>query len=289
MKLLNLIALLSLIFLGSCKKKNNDPEEATPTYDTATAYTLSDVSYGSDPEQNMDIYLPANRNSGNTKVFVLIHGGGWSAGDKADYDYFFNSLISLYPNHAIINLNYRLATSSSPAYPKQIDDIQLALDHIQSEQYDLSRQYLLIGSSAGGHLALLYGYTADANHYVKGICNTVGPADITDTAYTNNVIYMAALGSLVGNVTYSQNPTLYETVSPAKHVTASSPKTISFYGDSDPLVPSSQMHLLHDELNLHNVYNESTMYPGEGHGGWSEAHSQDAVLKMINFINQHFN
>jgi acetyl esterase/lipase len=287
------LPLCFLLLIASCKKEANKDEEPKPVsnevvYNAATSYDLQNISYASDPQQKMDIYLPVNRNVSQTKVFVLIHGGGWSAGDKADYTYFLNSLKSIYPDHAVINLNYRLATSSSPAYPKQINDIQAAMDHIQLAKYNLSKQYCLVGSSAGGHLSLLYGYAFDNNHYVKIICNTVGPADLTDSAYTQNPIYAGALSSLVGNVSYAQNPTLYEEVSPAKRVTPSSPKTISFYGDSDPLIPSSQMPRLHNALNAKNIYNEATMYPGGGHGGWTDAQNQDAVLKMMNFINTYF-
>lgn len=278
------VLVLALLSINGCKPKNND----LSTYDATATYTIQNILYGNDAQQAMDIYLPANRTADSTKVFVLIHGGGWSAGDKADYQDFFNSLKALYPNYAVINLNYRLATTSSPAYPKQLNDIQSALNHIQLAKYGVSKQYLLFGSSAGGHLALLYGYAFDTDHYVKGICNTVGPADLTDTAYTNNAAYAGLLAAVTGNVTYAQNPALYAQVSPAKRVTPASPKTISFYGDTDPLIPSSQMGLLHSALNANGVYNEATMYTGEGHGGWNTTHTQDAIAKTINFINQYF-
>lgn len=290
MKITQSIALFLIpvaLLFSSCKKDKDKEEEVV--YEATKSYTLSNVSYGNDSEQIMDIYLPANRSANTTKVFVLLHGGGWHAGDKSDFAEFFNTLKQYYPNHAIININYRLATSSSPAYPKQINDIQIALDHIQLPKYDLSKQYLLFGASAGGQLALLYGYKFDANHYVKAICNTVGPTDFTDPNYTDNMIYTYALSSLVGSYTYAQNPDLYAEVSPAKHVTATSPKTISFFGDSDPLIPSSQLPLLHNELDAKGVYNESTLYAGEGHGGWSQANATDYALKIANFINEHFN
>ncbi len=291
MKIPQTIAFIFIPFIllfTSCKK-DKDKEEEEVVYETTQAYTLSNVSYGNDSEQIMDVYLPANRSAGTTKVFVLLHGGGWHAGDKADFTEFFNTLKQFYPNHAIINVNYRLATSSSPAYPKQINDIKAALEHIQLPKYDLSKQYLLFGASAGGQLGLLYGYRFDPNHYVKAICNTVGPTDFTDPNYTENILFTYGLTSLVGPYTYAQNPDLYAEVSPAKFVTATSPKTISFFGDADPLIPSSQMPLLHNELDAKGVYNEATLYPGEGHGGWSQANATDYMLKIANFINVHFN
>ncbi len=276
-----LICLL-ILFTTACKKKNPDPET---TYETSQEYNLQNISYGSDNQQKMDIYLPANRDS-NTKVFVLIHGGGWSGGDKADFTYLLNSLKTYYPDHAIININYRLATEASPAYPKQINDIQAALTEISLEKYHVSSQFFLFGASAGGHLSLLYAYSFDPDHHVKGICNTVGPSDLTDPNYLNNPVYSSVYPVLVNGG--AQNQSGVEAVSPALHVTPASPPTISFYGDSDPLVPSTQMTRLHDALNANGVYNQATMYQGAGHGNWNQTQSNDYVAKILVFVNSYF-
>lgn len=286
-----IVLLICFLFVTSCTKEREPDSDGDDKihYNPSIAYTLKDISYGKESQQKMDIYLPADRNAQRTKVFVLIHGGGWSEGDKVDFADFFAGLKNIYPDHAVINLNYQLATSSSPGYPKQINDIQAALSHIQLPRYNLSRQYFLVGISAGAHLALLYGYAFDTNHYVKGICNTVGPADLTDPACTNNVFLMSAISSLLGSgILYADNPGLYEEVSPAKRVTPSSPATISFYGDSDPLIPVSQMPRLHNALDANGVYNEAIMYPNAGHGTWSQTQTEDYVTKMLHFINQHF-
>jgi acetyl esterase/lipase len=274
---------LLLLVSSACKKNNPDTE---PVYNTDQAYDLQNISYGTDNQQKMDIYLPANRSSATTKVFVLIHGGGWSGGDKADFTYLLNSLKAYYPNHAIININYRLATEASPAYPKQINDIQSALTEISDPKYSVSSQFFLFGSSAGGHLSMLYSYGYDPDHHVKGICNTVGPSDFTDPNYLNNPIYTPFYNVLIASGTQSQAG--IEQVSPAYQVTSASPPTISFYGDSDPLVPSTQMARLHDALNAHGVYNQATMYQGAGHGNWNTTQSNDYVAKILLFINTYF-
>ena len=40
-----------------------------------------DVPYGPHPDEVMDIYLP-NEGEGPFPVIVMVHGGGWSDGDK---------------------------------------------------------------------------------------------------------------------------------------------------------------------------------------------------------------
>jgi acetyl esterase/lipase len=52
-----------------------------------------DIAYGNNPDQKFDLYLPANRTQ-NTKTLILVHGGGWNSGDKADM----NFVISFYPS-----------------------------------------------------------------------------------------------------------------------------------------------------------------------------------------------
>lgn len=282
-RLVTPVIFLLVLVISACKKDSPDPET---TYDVSQAYDLQNISYGTDGQQKMDIYLPANRSTGTTKVFVLIHGGGWSGGDKADFTYLLNSLKTYYPNHAIININYRLASEASPAYPKQITDIQSALTEISDPKYNVSSQFFLFGSSAGGHLSLLYSYGFDPDHHVKGICNTVGPTDFTDPNYLNDPLYASFYNVLIPGGT--QNQAGIEDISPALQVTATSPPTISFYGDSDPLIPSTQMARLHDALNAHGVYNQATMYQGAGHGNWNQAQSNDCVAKILLFVNTYF-
>lgn len=276
----------AVLTFTSCKKEvNNDVE-----YNIDQSYSLTNIAYGSHGKQKMDIYLPEGRSAATTKVFVLIHGGGWHAGSKSDMTASFDNLKEVYPDYAIINMNYRLGTVQSPGYDKQIKDIQKALEHFQDPKYNVSDEYFLIGASAGAHLSLLYGYGFDNQNNVKGICNIVGPSDITDPAYLNgNDPYLEyAFTTLVGPYTYQQKPELYEEASPITYISATSPPTISFYGDTDPLIPTSQMTLLHDKLNLHGVDNEATMYAGEGHGNWSYANNLDFILKLYDFINTHF-
>lgn len=292
-KIIFLSVLISFLF--SCKKDEItiDPEEPIVTEDTVSVYLanklyeLQDVRYGNDTQHVLDVYLPANRTK-ETKVFVLIHGGGWQSGSKDDYRYFYDALKQFYPECAIINIGYRLATVDNPGYPKQIEDIGAALKFMQHPNFIISNDYFLFGASAGGHLAMLYSYGFDVLKEVKGICNTVGPADFTDPSYTENSAFDYGLLNFVGNYTYAQKPELYKEVSPAWRVTANSPPTISFYGDSDPLVPATQIDRLHDKLDEFGVYNDKTLYPGEGHGGWNDAHNQHYQNKIVQFLQEVF-
>ena len=286
-KPLILLLLINCIGLSSCKKYDPDPTD-DPKYSTSEAYTLSNISYGSDGEQKMDIYLPKDRSATTTKVFVLIHGGCWSSGYNSGFSSVLNNLKNTYPDYAVINLNYRLGTVNNPGYPKQIEDIQKALSEIQKTEYTVSNEYFFYGISAGAHLSLLYGYAFDPNHEVKGICNVVGPSEFADSAYTNSFTESYITPFLVGTETINQNPALFDEVSPAKQVTANAPPTISFYGGADTFVPSSQLTLLHDQLDDFGVYNESTLYPTKTHTSWTQAEINDFTTKLGQFLETYF-
>src|SRR5690349_21093149 len=42
---------------------------------------IADIGYGDDPAQRLDAYLPAHPTG---QAVLLVHGGGWRRGDKAD-------------------------------------------------------------------------------------------------------------------------------------------------------------------------------------------------------------
>ena len=151
--------------------------------------TQLNVSYGDNPQQKYDLYLPEGRSSEKTKIIILIHGGGWIDGDKEDMNEYIPILKEKHPNHAIVNINYVLAAPpSTPAFPNQFLDVGKVINKLtqESEELELLPEFGLIGASAGAHIALQYDYVYDTDDKVKMICDIVGPTDFTDPFYTEN-------------------------------------------------------------------------------------------------------
>lgn len=278
MKKLLTLPFLFLFLITGCSK--SDDENTV----TLKAETLMNVSYGTDGEQKIDIYLPEGRND-NTKVVLLLHGGSWISGDKTDISSIVPIIQLQFPDYAIVNVNYRLATQNSPAFPKQIDDIKSVIQYLENNNYHISNDYAFIGFSAGAHLSMLYGYAYDTDHDVKAICDVVGPADFTDPEYTSHPLYASASQALIGTATPTQQQ--IETVSPVAHITAQSPPTISFYGGQDYLVPASQGPILKSNLDAAGVSNEFNFYPNGGHGDWDDATYQEVYGKIAQFLTTH--
>lgn len=271
-----------IAFLG-CSSDNSD--DSTDTLDTSTSYEELNISYGSDTEQVFDLYLPPNRTS-TTKTIILVHGGGWSAGDKADMNTFKEFIKDQMPNYAVANINYRLADANNQAYPMQINDITSVVNYIaeNDDYYTISNDIGFVGVSAGAHLSLLWSYAFDNDNKVDMVCSVVGPTNFTDPAYLNNT--NTELQELLDNLTIDTSTAFLEEVSPYHRATTTSPPTILFYGGVDPLIPTTQGTAMRDKLEELNVAHQFTLYPDEGHG-WIGLNLLDTSVKLKAFIETH--
>lgn len=257
----------------------NDPQDPT-----ALEFRQDlNVSYGSDSNQVFDIYLPAGRTL-NTKVMILVHGGGWTSGDKADMNPYKDVLLQEQPDIAIVNLNYRLADQNNLPIPMQTDDISAVINFLKANQndYTISNDFGFTGVSAGGHLALLWSYTLDSDNDVKMVCSIVGPTNLADPEYTDNPIYAPLFEIFGDDITTDY----LENSSPLHRVTASAPPTILFYGGQDPLVPTSQGVDMNAQLETLGIIHEFTLYENEGHG-WVGLNLLDTWSKLKLFTETH--
>jgi len=281
-----IISIIFIVCFFSCADNDNiDPHNSN------TIIEHLDVIYGENPLQNYDIYLPENRTILDTKVFVLVHGGSWVGGDKNDLNPLVAALKTKFPTYAIVNINYQLASLGKSPFPMQINDIQAVLEHLKqkSYEYNISSRYGFIGTSAGGHLALLYSYAYNNLSEVEMVCSIVGPTNFTDENYISNPNYSNLINviELITNVSYETNPTYYKNLSPYHIVTENAPPTLLFYGGNDDMIPTSQGVDLHFKLDELNVINEFTLYENEGHG-WQEPALNDTYEKLENFIKIYF-
>ena len=269
------IFLLSLFF-SSCKK-DEDTEQDMPV-------TMLNVSYGTNAQQKMDVYLPAERSATNTKVIIMIHGGAWNAGDKADFNEYVDSLKKREPSYAIFNINYRLANTPD-IFPVQEQDIKAAVEfiHNKRQEYKISEKFALIGASAGAHLALLQGYKYTSPVKPKAIIDFFGPTDLV-ALYNNppNPLVQPLLLAVTGS-TPTTNNTLYTQSSPINFVSSQSPPTMILHGGTDIVVSSSQSVALDTKLFISGVTHQYIFYPTEGHG-WIGANLTDSFNKILAFL-----
>jgi len=269
-----ILILFSLVF-SSCKKEDDTEQDLS--------VTMLNVSYGSNSQQKMDVYLPATRSTTTTKVMIMIHGGGWNTGDKTDFNEYVDSLKKREPTYAIFNINYRLANISD-LFPAQELDIKAAVEFIYNkrQEYKISDKFVLVGASAGAHLALLQGYKYSTPVKPKAIIDFFGPTDLIDM-YNNppNALVQPLLVAVTG-VTPTAN-TLYTQSSPINFISSQAPPTMIFHGGIDIVVAPSQSVLLNMRLQTAGVIHQYFFYPTEGHG-WVGANLSDSFNKIQAFL-----
>lgn len=278
--------LLYLLLAGSLAACQKSAKDEGPSATSASA--LKNVSYGSDAAQKMDIYLPAGRTTTATKVIVLIHGGGWTAGDKSEFDAYITGLQQRLPDYAIFNINYRLATSNANKFPAQENDVKAAVEFIatKSGEYNVSQKVVLLGFSAGGHLALLQGYKHTSVIKPKAIVSFFGPTDLADMYNNPLSIYAPLLLEALTGATPQQNLGVYQQSSPAFFVNSGVPPTMLLHGGKDDLVSPTQATILDSKLQASGVARQYVYYPNEGHG-WFGATLEDSFDKIEVFLDTH--
>jgi len=248
-------------------------------------------------ELKLDLYLARNRNPTNPTL-ILFHGGGWVGGQKEQNVLFLLPYLSL--GWSVINVEYRLA-NNSPA-PAAVEDCRCALRWAayHAKEYNLDpSKFVLTGTSAGGHLALMTGMLpaesifdlqcptddsvrwkeATAPHVkVAAVINWFGITDVADLLDGPKAKHYAIewFGSL------SNREELARRVSPLNYVRAGVPPVITIHGDEDDVVPYDQAIRLHAALSKASVPNQLVTIRGGKHGGFGR---QD-ILKSYGAIRE---
>lgn len=242
------------------------------------AYT--DVAYGTDERQVMDLYVPDGYDK-TVGLVVMLHGGSWQRGDKSHYAQNIANDSAEY-NVACASVNYRLLKYGGPITLQDIyDDITASIEkavEIAAQQGVTIDKVMMRGFSAGGHLALLYAYTQqDAWPIPVTAVYAESPvADMTDKdlyweetiAWTENLCW---LGSMMLDHTYTmdtfdENIEYIKTISPAQCVRADSVPTLLTHGKKDTVVPFRNAQYLIDALEQSGAEYALVISETAGHG-----------------------
>lgn len=114
------------------------------------------LTYGSDPNQFLDLRLPKEKTRHPHRLVINIHGGFWRA--KYSLDHAGHLCAALTAKEVITaNLEYRRVGNAGGAWPGTFEDIRSAYRFLaqNADQYGFDAQNIVImGHSAGGQLAL---------------------------------------------------------------------------------------------------------------------------------------
>lgn len=112
-------------------------------------------SYGTAKGQAIDVYIPPGAH--DAPVIVMVHGGAWKIGDKANTGSIENKLKYWLPKgYVFVSVNYRLLPEAMA--DAQAQDVAEAMQWVQAYAADWGasdRRIVLMGHSAGAHLVAL--------------------------------------------------------------------------------------------------------------------------------------
>lgn len=250
---------------------------------------MLDIPYSlASTEDVLDVFYPKVYDS--AKIILYIHGGSWTSGDKTEFP---SSLIEELVGkrkYIVVSMNYRLIKDGKNRFPSQMEDVTSAMKFLTGAAKKFhfsSREFALMGGSAGAYMAMLYAYGYDVNKQVKTVIDLWGPTDLTDKSVrTPNSDADRISNNLLGEPD-AQAKIAFD-ASPYYRITKESAvPTVFFHGGADPLVPVSQAEKMYKKLVSLNVPAKYEVYPNEKHG-ISGAVRGDLFAKVITWIEQYF-
>lgn len=291
--------LLFLSFLISTTLMAQMPN-ATRIKSKLPAGTLvhENLNYSEDehPKHLLDLYIPASAMY-DIPLLILIHGGGWIGNDKYSDMGYMPETISAVLNQgiAIASIDYRFATEA--VFPEILQDCNLAVSYLydNSKTFHLDTDnFMLIGFSAGGHLASLMGTSQNnqiPDFYIKdtyrpltykAVVDFYGPTDLT--LLQGNEDEKSPEGILIGSAPILR-PDLAKAASPITYIDIDDPPFLIFHGEKDQIVSNKQSKLFHSWLKHQGVNSELMIVKDAPHFGTMYDVS-DIRKKVIQFLKE---
>ena len=274
--------------------------QANPVIDVFPKGTIlhGNIPYNNDtlPKHLLDIYLPDGA-KGKLPLVIFIHGGGWLGNDKyADIGYMKKTVAEIVSSgFALASIDYRFATQA--IFPAQIQDCNRAVSFLfdNADKYGLDKKRIVImGFSAGGHLASLMGLSKnnDVHNFFmpgtnksfnfKAVVDFYGPAELILFPGSNDP---KAPESILIGATPLSRPDLAKAASPVTYVDKDDPPFLIIHGEKDEIVSNKHSHLLSSWLNLVGVPNQLVIVKDAPHFG--EMFDTDEVrAKVLTFIKE---
>jgi acetyl esterase/lipase len=219
-------------------------------------------------------------------AIIFVHGGAWRFGRRNISKFpYFRQLAE--QGHLVMDIDYTLNPQAS--VPGMVMDVKRAIIWLKAHAADYNlnpERIVLVGQSAGGHLALLAAYTPNytglqpkdvaGDTSVRAVISFYGPPDMIalhhdiearfGSVLTENVLERVnglltwvgedevahGVPGLIGG-SLEEIPDMYRLISPITYVDADCPPTLLLHGTHDVLVDHQVTGRLHEALQAAGV------------------------------------
>jgi acetyl esterase len=233
---------------------------------SAVGADFKDVEYGQvdGVQLTLDAHVPDG--DGPFSAAILVHGGGWVAGDKQQYiTYIFQPLSDA--GYAWFSINYRLAPQFK--FPADADDVESAIRFVRANaaKYKVDpNRIALIGESAGGHLVSYEGARNRADSRVAAVVSMYGVHDFVAAAVQWKPLPHELLDLFgITAVTAETAPELIK-ASPVVYISKEMPPFLLMHGSKDEDVPYEQSVEMCDKMKKAGAHCDLITIQGAPHG-----------------------
>jgi acetyl esterase/lipase len=225
----------------------------------------SDLAYGEDPRQRLDVYAP--RNAAKRPIVIFWYGGTWVKGSKANYRFVGAALAER--GFVAVLPDYRLYPAVT--FPAFCEDGAHALAWVEAHAQEFGgdpHRVVLMGHSAGAHMAAFIAFNhafdekagADSKSIV-GLVGLSGPYALVPDTDELHAIFPA--------------PYTDADWQPVRFVDAHSPPTLLLHGLADQEVYPKHTIELNEALLRNHVRVQMKLYP---HGRHADTLAPFALL-----------
>jgi acetyl esterase/lipase len=252
-----------------------------------------DLPYlGEGRKETADLYVLTKRAKDvRSPAVVIIHGGGWTGGDKAAAREFNIGTNLALNGYVAISINYVLATKDKATWPQNLHDCLTAVRWLRknADQLQIDPDHIgVIGGSAGGHLTAMVGVLQEKDGldpkgpYGEFSCRVqcavpmYGPMDLTEHRDI----------SMLGE-TRAQAPELYRAVSPVTYVRKNTPPMLILHGTADKTVDIKQSEVFAAALKKAGAVHELVIVEEAPHSFHLQPKQRDLRPVVLGFFDKH--
>ena len=243
-------------------------------------------------ELRCDVFRPPAP-GGPAPGVLLLHGGGWRAGDRTQLRGY--GILLAREGYVCVASEYRLAPGA--AWPAQIHDVKAAIRWMRANAHGLGLdpdRLAVEGNSAGGHLALLAAGTPGVDE-LEGDSGT--PGERTDVAAVIAVYPPTVLAKVPSDLfdaaDFDWTPDgawaeAAAAASPVNHVSTQHPPTLLIHGAEDELVSVRASLTMYEALTAASVPVELHVYAGQRHAFDAEPRfGRQCAAEMLHFLDRY--
>jgi alpha-L-fucosidase 2 len=232
----------------------------------------SNVVYGEAEGKTLKLDLCLPDGAGPFATVILVHGGGWTGGDKlGDTKPLLAPLTQA--GFAWFTINYRLAPQYR--YPACLEDVYTAIRWVKAHapEYRLDPDRIaLLGESAGGQLVEMAAVQGGPDTRVAAVVPFFGPSDLVAQTIARGGLHHD-LTSLFGCTTMdTQTIATLRAASPLNFIHPGLPPFLLVHGTADKIVPYAQSVAFDARIRAAGGTSELITVPGGTHamGNWNK-------------------